>query len=491
MTERLPAEDKYMPRILVVDDEQRIRDACRMVLDNEGYQISTASDGDEGLAKIQDVHFDIVLLDLMLPGISGLDVLNRIHALHPDTVVIVITGYATLEHSIEAMKKGAFDFIPKPFTPDQLRIIVSKAIKYTRALQDIADEKSRLRVVVNRLSDGVMATDNQKRVVLANPAFLHMVGYHGAPVIGSTIDTFISWKPLIRLIDKTLEMPPDQFRENTLELDRNDTGDRVISAGSTPFRNRIGINIGTITVLHDITAMKTMDQMKSDFVSLVSHEIRSPMNSILMQLKIVLDGLAGDVTEKQREILERASGKIQNLSTMASELLDLARIESGLISQEKESLNMADLLAEQVTFHQAGAQEAGCPIHLDSINEPLPVLANRQNMEEVLSNLIGNAIKYSPQGGRITISAIRNSASIEIRISDQGLGIPEEDLDRIFSRFYRIKNEKTRFIHGTGLGLAIVKSILEAHHGSIRVESCPGKGSTFYVHLPLCAMGDG
>ncbi len=485
MNNCLSVENQYVPRILVVDDEKRIREACRAILADKGFDVSVASDGNEGLGKIEAAHFDIVLLDLMLPGLSGFEVLAKIHSVHPDTVVIVITGYATLEHSVEAMKKGAFDFIPKPFNPEQLRLVVSKAIKYTRALQDIADASSRLRVMVNRLSDGVMTTDNRKRIVLANPAFLGMIGHCGKSAIGLDVESVVTSKPLLEMLDRTLAMPSDQYQEIVEELDERETDNRSIVARCTPFRNRIGLNIGAIMVLHDITAMKKMDKMKSDFVSLVSHEIRSPMNSILMQLKVVLDGLAGDVTEKQREILQRASGKIQNLSDMASELLDLARIESGLIAQEKEKLNIADLLSDQVAFHRPCALKAGCSIQLELSSDMLPVVANRQNMEEVFSNLIGNAVKYSPGGGRIVILAEKESGYVVICVSDTGLGMAKEDLDRIFTRFYRIKSESTRYIHGTGLGLSIVKNIVEAHRGIIRVESQPNQGSTFYIHLPV------
>ena len=123
-------EEQYIPRILIVDDEQRIRDACKLVLSEKSYDVDTAPDGESGLAMIKDRHFDIILVDLMLPGVSGFEVVSHVKNFHPDTVIIVITGYATIEHSIEAMKKGAFDFIPKPFTPDQLRVVVAKAIRY-------------------------------------------------------------------------------------------------------------------------------------------------------------------------------------------------------------------------------------------------------------------------------------------------------------------------------------------------------------------------
>ncbi|MCP4693153.1 MAG: response regulator, partial [Desulfobacterales bacterium] len=301
-------ENRPPTRILVVDDEPRIREACRLVLSEEGYDVALAHDGDVGLRMINDAHFDIILLDLMLPALSGLDVLTSVRALHPDTVVIVITGYATLEHSIEAMKKGAFDFIPKPFTPDQLRVVTSKAIKHTRALQDIADARSRLRVMVNQLSDGVMTTDSQKRVVLANPAFLRMIGHPGESVIGRPVEEFIPREPLLGFIDQALATPPDRFKEITGELNAGEDDEKVLGASCAPFRDRSGLNIGAITVLRDITALKKMDRMKSDFVSMVSHEIRGPMNSLQMQIKVILDGLAGEVTGKQRQILERASG---------------------------------------------------------------------------------------------------------------------------------------------------------------------------------------
>ena len=159
MTERQSFDILFKPKILVVDDEKVIREGCREVLALEGFEILLAENGEQGLEMIEKVHFDVVLLDLMMPGLSGFDVLSRVKALHPDTSIVVITGYATIEHSIEAMKNGAFDFIPKPFSPDQLRVVVSKAIEHTSALKDIASEKSRMRVLIDLLANGVMVTD--------------------------------------------------------------------------------------------------------------------------------------------------------------------------------------------------------------------------------------------------------------------------------------------------------------------------------------------
>ncbi|MBU1565954.1 MAG: response regulator [Proteobacteria bacterium] len=476
------------PRILVIDDEPRIREACQMVLEEMGFVVALALGGEQGLAMIKERHFDIILVDLMMPILSGFDVLSQVRENHPDTVVIVITGYATVEHSIEAMRKGAFDFIPKPFTPDQLRAVVSKSIKYTRALQDITDTKSRLRVMVNRLMDGVMTTDSEKRIVLTNPAFLHMLGYHGENVVGRLVDEVLPNETLVRMIDAALLMPRDTFTEIVQELcfeARDGQSERILSARCAPFRGRTGVNLGAITVLHDITAIKKIERMKSDFVSMVSHEIRSPMNSLLMQMKVILDGLAGEVTDKQREILERASGKIQSLTAMVSELLDLARIEAGLITDEKETIDMQALLVDQVAFHLAAAQAKNISLQLEQLPNLPTIQASRQGMEEVFTNLITNAIKYSPRDGRITLSATKDNEYLTVTVQDTGFGIPEEDMEEIFARFFRVKDSNTRTIHGTGLGLAIVKSIVNAHHGSIKVESKLGQGAAFSVLLPI------
>jgi two-component system phosphate regulon sensor histidine kinase PhoR len=487
MAGKVAAIKQSCPTILVIDDEERVREGCRKVLARDGYSVTIAESGEVGLKMIERQHYDIILLDLMMPSLSGFDVLAHVKALHPDTVIIVISGYATVENSIEAMKRGAFDFIPKPFSPEQLRVLTKKAIEYTRAMQDIADEKSRMRVLINRLTDGVMATDSAKRIVLANPAFLRLAGCREVRVVGCEVGEVIQNAQLEHLIDRALVISQDELVELTEEIcceAETDQMGPILNARCIPYIDRAGRNVGTITVLHDITALKRMDQIKSEFVSMVSHEIRSPLNSVLAQMQIILDGLAGEVTVRQQEILGRASEKVKSLVSLSSELLDLARIESGLISQEKEHLNLSDVLADQVTFHGAKAQAKKIALMLEPLPKLTSVFADRRNMEEVFSNLISNAINYTPEGGTVTVSAAMESGYLRASVSDNGIGMAPADLDHIFNRFYRIKNDKTRFIIGTGLGLAIVKSIVEAHNGFIRVESEPDHGSTFHVYIP-------
>ena len=486
MKEIVSMDNPDREKILVVDDEPRIRDACKLVLDEQGFEVALAEDGDQGVEMIKNEHFDIILVDLMMPGLSGLEVLAYVRNKHPHTVVIVITGYATLEHSIEAMKKGAFDFIPKPFTPEQLRTVVDKALTYNRALQDIADSNSRLKTLVNSLSDGVMALDRDQRVVLANPAFLHMIDYHGGSVVGHAAEALPVGETLKNMVTDGMASLGSDLTEIVEEISWERGGEkRIFKATCTPFRGRTGAIIGKIVVLNDITALKELDQMKSDFVSLVCHEVRSPMNSLLMQIQVILDGLAGDLTEKQIRILNRVSGKMLGLTEMVSELLDLSRIESGLITSEKEQLDFNALLAEQLELHLPGAAEKNISIDLE-IDRPLPmILASRRGMEEVMTNLITNAIKYSPDKSAIVVRACMENEYLQVFVEDSGFGIPPEDLDRVFNRFYRVKDKNTREQQGTGLGLSLVKSIIETHHGSVKVASALGEGTTFSFLIPI------
>jgi len=477
----------FQPRVLVVDDEERIQRACQRLLSEEGCEVDVAQNGIQGLKMIEEKHYDIVLLDLMMPGLSGLDVLSDLKARHPDTVVIIITGYATLEHSIETMKKGAFDFLSKPFAPQELRIVIAKAIEFIQTLQDITTEKSRMRVMINTLRDGVLTTDHQKRVALANPACLKMLGGYKRSVLGKFVSEVIDEPTVLGMIDKAIAQPEEMFSEITEEICvpmGKGKEDLIIGVRCIPFRDRLNRNLGTVTVFHDITALKKEDQLKSDFVSMVAHEIKSPLNSVLMQLNVVLDGLAGELTDKQREILARSSAKIKSLTELATELLDLSKIESGLINQEREELNLEKLIKEHVSLYRGQADKKSIHLIWKASDKDHYIMGNRINIEEVLSNLISNGIRYTPNGGKIEVWADEASDCTMIHVKDTGMGISPEGLENIFQRFYRVKNEKTRYINGTGLGLAIVKSIVESHHGTIHVDSVEDQGTQFTISLP-------
>ena len=221
-----------------------------------------------------------------------------------------------------------------------------------------------------------------------------MIDYFGADAIGRFAEDVVQNEKMASMIEKALLMPEEEFADLTQEFN---FGEKILSVRCIPFRDRLNRNLGTITVMNDITSLKKIDQLKSDFVSMVAHELRSPLNSIGMQLKVILDGLAGGVTEKQQEILGRASEKIVSLSNLSADLLDLAKIKSGLITQEKEKIKVDELLRELVDFFQEDARAKNIILEIDEIINLSPVLVNRDNIVEVFSNLINNSIKYSPK----------------------------------------------------------------------------------------------
>lgn len=482
-------DQTYQPKILVIDNEKRIREGCFRILTKENCLVDMAENGETGLSMIAKKYYDIILTDLMMPGIGGMEVIAKVREQHFDTVVIVITGFATLEHSIEAMKKGAFDFIPKPFTPDQLRVVVSKAVRMTRTLQDIATEKTRFKTLVSYLAGGVLVTDKSKNIILCNPALLRMLGYEGQDLNDQPLSALTTDKTLTGIIDGILGLSPGEFKVLSAEIMPHERGDGAsdqlyLRAQAVPFQNRSGEILGSVTIIDDITHLKKLDEMKSAFVSMVSHEIRSPLSTILSQIKVLMDGLAGEVSAKQTDILGKMSRKIRGLVELSNNLLDLSRIEAGLIVQDKEQVQLMDILENLVGFMQTRAEEKNISLSLKKANLPL-INADGKSMEEVFGNLITNAIIYTPEGGKVSVRAKVKGDFLEIGVSDTGYGIAPEEIPRIFERFYRVKTERTRTTIGTGLGLPIVKSIVEAHNGTIKVESKEGAGSTFYVRLPI------
>jgi len=482
-------DNAYQPKILVIDDEKRIREGCSKILTKENCLVDLAENGEIGLRMIDEKHYDIILTDLMMPGIEGMEVLARVREQHPDSVCIVITGFATLEHSIEAMKKGAFDFIPKPFTPDQLRVVVSKAVKMTRTLQDIATEKTRLKTIVDYLAGGVLVTDRNKNIILYNPALLRMFEYKGDALNDKPLSVLTKDKALNGIIDGILGLNSGEFKVLSAEIEphgkREEPADKIhLRAQAVPFRNRSGEILGSITIIDDITHLKELDEMKSAFVNMVSHEIRSPLSTVQSQIEVILDGLAGEVTPKQRDILSKIFRKISGLVELSTELLDLSKIEAGLIVQDRQKVQLMDILEGLVDFMQPRVKEKNISLILSKADLPL-INADVKNMETVFNNLITNAVNYTPEYGRIEVSGEVAGDFVVINIKDNGYGIAPDEMPHIFERFYRVKTEKTRDITGTGLGLPIVKKIAEAHNGTVNVKSSEGVGSTFTVHLPI------
>ncbi len=485
-------------RILVVDDEKIMREGAERILTKEGWKATIAENGERGLELIKDGKFRILLLDLMMPGISGMDVLKTVREGQPDLLVIVITGYATIENAVEAMKSGAYDFISKPFTPDQLRIVVRRAleklnlereaellrIEREKSLQDVANEKSKTLTIINHMADGVLVTDQNGCIVLNNPAVTRMLGLEEESPLGKHLSEWTGNEDLARMLEKVLSMGSSQDRGISQELALGDPPKNFFVAHSAPIRSEQGDVFGSVTIFNDVTWLKELDQMKSEFVNMVSHELRSPLSSIRQKLSLIVDGLTGEINEEQKQIVSRVQHRIDGLIGMISSLLDLSRIESGRLVQQKERIALSEIFDEVVELMDQEVEKKGLKFEVTIDAQLFPVHADRQSMETVITNLLNNAVKYNREGGRVSISAQNRGEFVEVKVADTGVGISEENLPRIFDKFYRIRSEYTRKVIGSGMGLPLVKAIVEAHFGTISVESESGEGTTFTVLLP-------
>jgi signal transduction histidine kinase len=217
---------------------------------------------------------------------------------------------------------------------------------------------------------------------------------------------------------------------------------------------------------------------------MVAHELRAPIAAVEQQLTVILNRMAGEVTEKQEKMLSRAKERTKGLLTLINDLLDLSKIEAGKMVQYKEPLSLQEPIQRVVDLMRPEAEKKRIDLQFLPSQVNSMIHADRLSMEGIFTNLISNAIKYTPERGKVWITLSEEGGCVKATVSDTGIGIKEEDLSRIFDRFYRVKTSETREIIGTGLGLSIVKSIVEAHLGSISVESEEGKGAVFTVLLP-------
>ena len=481
--------------VLVVDDEEVVREGCRRVLTGKGYEISTAENGKQALEILAEEKIDIILLDLKMPIMGGEEVLEKTRTTYPDIPAIVITGHGTVDTAVGCMKKGAYDFITKPFQIDQFLITVERAAdkrrlelkarqfeaENIRNFYDLNLEKSRLKTIINCMANGVMVTNRNLEVVLHNPALMRLMEIGEKPKSPAPIREIIKDKDLVDTLKKLLGDETNGEESISQEIQMKQNTLRAISAPAVDPDRAIA---GTVTVLEDITAFKELDQMKSDFVNMVAHELRTPLVAIRQINSVLLEGLAGPLEEKQQDFVKRGMNKIDSLLSLINDLLDIAKLEAGKYVQHQVPTNIGNIIEEIVALMEPRAQEQS--IALTHFEDNLkPVQADPTRIQEIFNNLISNAINYSPEGGRVTVSAKGLGEYVEIRVEDTGIGIAREELPKIFDKFYRVKNPKTRQVAGTGLGLAIVKGVVDAHQGSIQVESVPDVGTTFKVLLPV------
>jgi two-component system phosphate regulon sensor histidine kinase PhoR len=482
-------------RVLVTDDERPIREGCHRVLTGKGYDVLMAENGQMALEVLEREPVDILLLDLKMPVLGGEEVLEIVRTRHPQLPVIIITGHGTVDTAVECMKKGAYDFITKPFQLDPFLIVVKRAADKRRLeeknrifeeeraknLYDLALEKSRVTTIIHCMGNGVMVTNRKLEVVLHNPALMRLLEIPGKIAPPFPAAEILKEESLLKTLERMVSGDASEHEAMVQEVV---AGKTVLRAISAPLVGPEAKVVGTVTVLENITDFKQLDQMKSDFVNMVAHELRSPLVAMRQLNSVLLDGLAGAMEEKHRDFVSRGTKKIDTLLDLIKDLLDVAKLEAGKFVQRRVPTDIGHLLRELIALMEPRAKSQGIELTC-SLEDLKPVQADPKSMEEIFNNLISNAVNYSPDGGKVRVTARGLGEYLEIKVEDTGVGISPDELPKIFDKFYRVKHPKTRKVTGTGLGLAIVKGAIEAHHGTIDVESVPDKGTTFRVLLPV------
>jgi len=371
-------------KILVIDDEIGICEGIRRALSPQGLSVDIAMSGAEGMQKIQSGGYDLTLLDIMMPGVSGIDLIAEIHRHDPEIVCIIITGYATVELAVQAIKQGAYDFLTKPFSVDDLTLAVNHGL-----------ERRRL--------------------------------------------TLEAWRL------QAIEAEARRLNEEKARLEE-------------------------------------LDKAKRQFIRLVTHEMQAPVAAIQNYLQLMLDGYVPP--EDQREIIAKCMARAQEEMDFIADLLELGQLQVLAKPVKTAPVHLEELLVTVMDNFREQAARKNLRLDLNIAPDLPPVMGAPERFKSVWTNLISNAVKYTPSDGAVTVSLRVEAGNIIGVVSDTGIGIPAGEQAHLFTEFFRATNAKELDLPGTGLGLAIVRQIIAAAGGKISVESEIGRGARFIFSLP-------
>jgi signal transduction histidine kinase/GGDEF domain-containing protein len=331
--------------------------------------------------------------------------------------------------------------------------------------------------VIKNLSEGVLMLDNQSRVRIINPRARKVLGLKSKGPVES--------KSLMRKLKNLgLERPMEESREKQHLIKKEvNLSERVLMCEISPVRSGARSIIGVILLLRDITRVKEIDKMKTNFISIVSHELRTPLSITREGISLVLDGIAGDINEKQEKILSTSKSNIDRLSRMVNSLLDISKIEAGKVEVNRRLVSISGLIRQVAAGYDRAATEKGLKIHVKVPKKKLSVYADTDKLLQIFTNLMNNAIYFTAKGG-IEISAEERPEAVVCAVKDTGIGIRKEDLPKVFSRFQQFGRVRGAGARGTGLGLSIARELVEMHQGKIRVDSEFGRGTKFTFTLP-------
>jgi two-component system phosphate regulon sensor histidine kinase PhoR len=400
------------------------------------------------------------------------------------TLRAVMSPLEEITEVAQAMSRGELQREIPIYSRDEIGRLAGAinhmAQRLSHTIREITEEKNRAQAILNSMADGVIAVDRAGRVLLVNPVVEKVFGITQAESRGKSVIGVIRNFELERLLQQALATREQVMRELVILTPEP----RVFRVHITPLRGTDEGPGGVVALLRDITERRRLEQMRTEFVANVSHELRTPLTSIRGFLETLLDGAVEDPLTARR-FLEIMVMETNRLTRLIDDLLQLSRLEDRRTVLRHERVDMATVVGRVVDIFQTRAQEKGVELGVEVEAHLPPVSGDPDMLAQVLVNLVDNAVKYTPEGGRITIRAGVVGGRLRVSVADTGVGIPEESLSRVFERFYRVDKARAREQGGTGLGLAIVKHIVEAHGGRVWAQSEVGRGSTFTFELPV------
>ncbi|MBI2843441.1 MAG: HAMP domain-containing protein [Armatimonadetes bacterium] len=351
------------------------------------------------------------------------------------------------------------------------------ALQLEKMLSEMSEDNDRMETILTTMVDGIVVTDESGTITLFNKASEGIFQRRAEEVVGKSIAEADLHPELSKVVRETLQT--QRLARKELRLPGPD---RVsLSAYSSPVKDQ-SLNVrGAVVVLHDLTEIRRHEKAQKEFVANVSHELRTPITAVLVTAEALLSGAKDDPKLLQR-FLGTLVSESERLSLLIDDLLEIAKREAGQRKIRKTEVAIRDVVERVFSLCKGAAQRNQITVTVDLPD--IVIFADEQQIEQVLANLLDNAIKYTPQGGLVTVTAVEEDESVSLSVSDTGIGIPQGEVSRVFERFYRVDKARSRQLRGTGLGLSIVKDIVEAHGGTVTVQTMLGEGSTFTVTLP-------
>ncbi|MCB0209053.1 MAG: response regulator [Anaerolineae bacterium] len=508
---------KNQSTILVVDDQESARHVLRGLLIKDGYNLHFASNGAEALRKAAELLPDLILLDVMMPGMNGFEVCQslRTDPKLSEVLIILVTALDDRKSRLRGIEAGADDFINKPVDPAELsaRVKTITRLNHHRRLRslELRAERDRTQAILETLGEAVIVTDTDGYIQYFNPAAIKLTGFSTEEVLGQNWYIWQTEETQMRFKEQifdTLFAGKPWYGEVVNKRKNGTTYDAALTVAPlfTPTHNHEKSTIvGFVSVQRDITPLKQAERSKNEFVSNVSHELRTPL-SVITLLSDNLDGLYDRLDEvKRRKMIRDIQKHTESLNNLIGDVLEISRIDSGRISMEREVVDLSNLAREQVEEMLPLVHKKEQSMRVTGSSR-LNVLGNRAQLQQIIRNLLNNAIKYTEDGGEIVCNCARLSLPlassnpditvqwpncedladgqwVALRVVDTGMGIDRQHIPHLFERFYRAKAQQN--IRGTGLGLSISRDLVELHGGKITVASEMGKGSTFAIYFPL------